>query len=127
MREPLLRTLTFLPLRPDGVRSTLEFVFSVHPSSQQQETEQPQKSGASITHEAVAVGTKLLSSVPPSTTPDDWFKALSGQVLHLLDGKAGKDLGRVVAQVVGFGILGQRQFGAPGTDFDPLLDTEPCC
>lgn len=114
MREPLLRTLTFLPLRPDGVRSTLEFVFSVHPSSQQQETEQPQKSGASITHEAVAVGTKLLSSVPPSTTPDDWFKALSGQVLHLLDGKAGKDLGRVVAQVVGFGILGQRQFGAPG-------------
>ncbi|PFH57326.1 hypothetical protein XA68_15212 [Ophiocordyceps unilateralis] len=114
MREPLLHTLTLLPLRPDGVRSTLEFVFSVHPSSQQAGSEPSQKSGASITHEAVAVGTKLLSSVPPTLTPDAWFRAISGQVLDLLDGGAGKDLAKVVAQIVGFGILGQRQFGAPG-------------
>ncbi|RDA84015.1 hypothetical protein CP532_2926, partial [Ophiocordyceps camponoti-leonardi (nom. inval.)] len=114
MREPLLQSLTLLPLRPDGVRSTLEFVFSVHPSSQGSGSAQPQKNGASITHEAVAVGTKLLSSVPPTMTAEAWFRAISGQLLDLLDGIAGKDLAKVVAQIVGFGILGQRQFGAPG-------------
>ncbi|RCI14446.1 hypothetical protein L249_6144 [Ophiocordyceps polyrhachis-furcata BCC 54312] len=114
MREHLLQSLTLLPLRPDGVRSTLEFVFSVHPSGQGSDSAQPQKNGASITHEAVAVGTKLLSSVPPTMTPEAWFRAISGQLLDLLDGGAGKDLAKVVAQIVGFGILGQRQFGAPG-------------
>ncbi|RDA94835.1 hypothetical protein CP533_4330 [Ophiocordyceps camponoti-saundersi (nom. inval.)] len=120
MREPLLQSLTLLPLRPDGVRSTLEFVFSVHPSSQGSDSAQPQKNGASITNEAVAVGTKLLSSVPPTMTPEAWFRAISGQLLDLLDGGAGKDLVKVAAQIVGFGILGQRQFGAPGMARIPL-------
>ncbi|KAL3960288.1 hypothetical protein ACCO45_005405 [Purpureocillium lilacinum] len=112
----LLRTLTLVPLRPDGVRGTLEFVFSVHPSNSTPATDaaQPQKGGAGITHEAVAVATKLLSSVPSSMSPDAWFEGISGQLFSLFDGEAGPDLAKTAAQIVGFGILGKRQFGAPG-------------
>ncbi|KAJ6441833.1 protein required for cell viability [Purpureocillium lavendulum] len=118
LRQPLLKALTLLPLRPDGVRSTLEFVFSVHPSSGNTtaaDAAQPQKGGAGITHEAVAVATKLLSSVPSSMTADEWFQGLSGQLFSLFDGEAGPDLAKTAAQIVGFGILGKRQFGAPGS------------
>lgn len=112
-----MRTLTLLPLRPDGVRGTMEFVFSVHPSSSSEAADSttPQKQGASITHEAVALATKLLSSVPASMTPQAWFEGISGQLFYLIDGKDGPDLARTAAQILGFGILGKRQLGAPGT------------
>lgn len=112
-----MQTLTLLPLRPDGVRGTMEFVFTVHPSDSFEATDSttPHKQGASITHEAVAVATKLLSSVPTSMTPQAWFGGISGQLFHLIDGANGPDLARTAAQIVGFGILGKRQLGAPGT------------
>lgn len=111
-----MTTLTLVPLRPDGVRGTLEFVFSVHPSSSAAapDASQPQKRGASITHEAVALVTKVLSSVPSSVTPETWFEGISGQLLSLFDGGAGPELAKTAAQIVGFGILGKKQFGAPG-------------
>lgn len=111
-----MQTLTRLPLRADGVRGTMEFIFSVHPSNVNKATDAsaPQKQGASITHEAVAVITKLLSSVPASMTAEDWFSGISGQLLGLMDGEAGDDLSKTAAQIVGFGILGKRQYGAPG-------------
>lgn len=125
LRQPLLHTLTLLPLRDDGVRGTLELVFSVHPTSagrtadpsgqeQQPPSSQPQKQGASITHEAVAVATKLLSSVPAGMAAEAWFAGIAGQVLALMDGTAGPDLARTAAQIVGFGILGKKAYGAPG-------------
>jgi hypothetical protein len=116
LREQLLRTLTRLPLRPHGVRATLEFVFSVHPSNvgRPLEGNAPQKQGANITHEAVAVATKLLSSVPAGMSADDWFGGISGQLFRLMDGEAGPEVSKTAAQIVGFGILGKRQFGAPG-------------
>lgn len=45
LRVPLMDALTLLPQRPDGVRATLEFVFSVHPSSaiKNSEAASPQK------------------------------------------------------------------------------------
>ncbi|KPM34131.1 hypothetical protein AK830_g12442 [Neonectria ditissima] len=117
LRDPLLQTLTRLPLRPGGVRGTMEFVFSVHPSNVGKPTDasSPQKQGASITHEAVAVATRLLSSVPMSMTPQAWFDGISDQLLRLMDGEGGLDLAKTAAQVVGYGILGRKQFGAPGT------------
>ncbi|PHH84905.1 hypothetical protein CDD83_1194 [Cordyceps sp. RAO-2017] len=130
LREPLLQTLASLPLRPDGVRATLEFIFSVHPSSNAAAAEsgRPQTGGAGITHDAVAVATRLLSSIPASSTPDAWFGGISGQVFDLLDGNAGQDLAKAVAQIVGFGILGKKQFGAPGAPgwavfVQPLLES----
>ncbi|KAH6984620.1 hypothetical protein BKA56DRAFT_318010 [Ilyonectria sp. MPI-CAGE-AT-0026] len=130
LRDPLLQTLTRLPLRRDGVRGTMEFVFSVHPSNVGKATDSsaPEKQGASITHEAVAVATRLLSSVPASMTPQAWFSGISDQLLRLMDGEGGLDLAKTAAQVVGYGILGRKQFGAPGTAgwdafVQPLLES----
>lgn len=95
----------------------MEFVFSVHPSNVGKTPEAdaaPQKQGASITHEAVAVATRLLSSVPASMTADAWFLGISGQLFGLIDGQAGPDMARTAAQIVGYGILGKKQYGAPG-------------
>ncbi|KEY64063.1 hypothetical protein S7711_07425 [Stachybotrys chartarum IBT 7711] len=116
LKEPLMRALTRLPLRPDGVRATMEFVFSVHPSSggDAGATAATQKQGASITHEATAVAAKLLSSVPASMEPGEWFTGISGQLFRMIDGDADKDLARPAAQIVGYGILGKKQYGAPG-------------
>lgn len=47
-------------------------------------------------------------------SPDAWFEGISGQLFSLFDGEAGPDLAKTAAQIVGFGILGKRQFGAPG-------------
>ncbi|KAF4462036.1 RNA polymerase II assembly factor RTP1 [Fusarium albosuccineum] len=118
LRDPLLQTLTLLPLRQHGVRGTMEFVFSVHPSNVGKTPEgdaASQKQGASITHEAVAVAARLLSSVPASMTPQAWFEGISGQLFSLMDGQAGPDMARTAAQVVGYGILGKKQYGAPGS------------
>ncbi|KAF4954624.1 hypothetical protein FSARC_12064 [Fusarium sarcochroum] len=118
LRDPLLQTLTLIPLRPGGVRGTMEFVFSVHPSNVGRAPEAdsgPQKQGASITHEGVAVATRLLSSVPASMTPQAWFDGIAGQLFELIDGVAGPDLAKTASQVVGYGILGGKQYGAPGS------------
>ncbi|KAF4455841.1 hypothetical protein F53441_1922 [Fusarium austroafricanum] len=118
LRDPLLQTLTLLPLRPTGVRGTMEFVFSVHPSNVGRIPDAkagPQKQGASITHEGVAVATKLLSSVPASMTPQAWFDGVSEQLFDLIDGTAGPELAKTASQVVGYGVLGSKQYGAPGS------------
>ncbi|KAH8175548.1 hypothetical protein LIA77_03966 [Sarocladium implicatum] len=116
LRDHIMRTLTHLPLRRHGVRATMEFVFSVHPTNVERMLDAggPQKQGANITHEAVAVATKLLSSVPADMSPEEWFNGISGQFFGLIDGDAGPDVSKTAAQIVGFGILGKRQFGAPG-------------
>ncbi|KAL7922029.1 hypothetical protein ACQKWADRAFT_294255 [Trichoderma austrokoningii] len=117
LREPLMRSLTSLPLRSDGVRATMEFVFAVHPSNTGKPTNDGGsrgKEGADITHEAAAVATKLLSSVPASMNAQQWFDGISGQLFALFDGEAGPDVAKTAAQIVGFGILGKKQFGAPG-------------
>lgn len=95
----------------------MEFVFSVHPSNvgrTQDAKAGPQKQGASITHEGVAVATKLLSSVPTSTTAEAWFEGISGQLFELIDGTAGPELAKTASQIVGYGVLGNKQYGAPG-------------
>lgn len=114
-----MNTLTMIPLRPDGVRGTMEFIFSVHPSTQNTASgsQQPQKSGANITHEAVAVATRLLSTVPATLLADDWFRGICPQLFRLFDGEAGSDLAKIAAQIVGFGILGKKETGAPGNHF----------
>ncbi|KAL7911136.1 hypothetical protein GGI35DRAFT_337732 [Trichoderma velutinum] len=117
LREPLMKTLTHLPLRSDGVRATMEFVFAVHPSNTGKPADDSGsrgKQGAAITHEAVAIATKLLSSVPALMKAQEWFDGIAGQFMALFDGEAGPDVAKTAAQIVGFGILGKKQFGAPG-------------
>ncbi|KAI1765244.1 hypothetical protein GGR53DRAFT_280413 [Hypoxylon sp. FL1150] len=117
LRVHLMDVLTLLPQRPDGVRATLEFVFSTHPSSAVNTSEAmaPQKQGANITMEALKMATNLLSAPPATVSPEQWFPGIAPQLLALLDGKDGPDLVKAAAYVIGFGVLGRKQFGAPGT------------
>ncbi|GAP83695.2 putative protein required for cell [Rosellinia necatrix] len=117
LRTHLMDILTLLPQRPDGVRATLEFVFSAHPSSTVRASEAavPQKQGANITMEALRMASTLLSVPPASVKAEVWFPGIAPQLLSLLDGNDGPDLAKVAAYVIGFGVLGRKQFGAPGT------------
>ncbi|KAK4097126.1 hypothetical protein N658DRAFT_569504 [Parathielavia hyrcaniae] len=117
LRPKLLEKLTCVPLRPDGVRGTLEFVVSVHPSSTVKVSEAavPQKRGANITQEALELASKVLSSNPKSVTPERWYSTISAQLLPLLDGNEGLDLTKAASYVIGFGILGRQISGALGT------------
>lgn len=116
LRSKLMEILTLVPLRPDGVRATLEFVFSVHPSStvKMSEAADPQKKGANITHEALELASRLVSNPPASVTPDVWYSGVAPQLLRLLDGDEGPELLKAVAYVIGFGVLGRKASGAPG-------------
>ncbi|WQF81897.1 Putative RNA polymerase II assembly factor Rtp1 domain 2 [Colletotrichum destructivum] len=128
LRPELMKILTLIPLRPDGVRGTMEFIFSVHPSStlKASEAATPQKRGANITQEAMAVVTRILTSPPASISPEDWFSKVAPQLIVLLDGNEGAELSIAAAQIIMFGVLGRRQFGAPGSPgwnvfVEPLL------
>lgn len=108
--------LTLVPLKPDGVRATVEFVFSVHPSNTVTSFEKatPQKQGANITQESLNMASKLISRPPSTVTAEEWFSGVAPQLLALLDGKDGPELMKVAAYVVGFGILGRKESGSPG-------------
>ncbi|KAI3552969.1 hypothetical protein CABS03_03106 [Colletotrichum abscissum] len=128
LRPELMKILTLVPLRPDGVRGTMEFIFSVHPSStlKASEAATPQKRGANITQEAMAVVTRILTSPPATVPPEDWFSKVAPQLIVLLDGNEGAELSVAAAQIIMFGVLGRKQFGAPGTPgwnvfVEPLL------
>ncbi|CEJ79933.1 hypothetical protein VHEMI00144 [[Torrubiella] hemipterigena] len=116
LRPALMRSLTLIPLRKDGVRATMELVFMVHPSTSRgaKDSKESQKQGANITQESVAVATKLLSTVPSDMSPEAWFGGISEQIFSLIDGSSGPELSQTAAQIVGYGILGKRSLGAPG-------------
>ncbi|KAG7294231.1 hypothetical protein NEMBOFW57_004301 [Staphylotrichum longicolle] len=113
LRTRLMEKLTLVPLRPDGVRGTLEFVFSVHPSGTVKVSEAavPQKRGANITHEALNIASNLLSTPPASVTPEMWYSAISPQLLLLLDGAEGPELVKAASYIIGFGVLGRKASG----------------
>ncbi|KAK7948651.1 Protein required for cell [Apiospora aurea] len=117
LRLHLMDLLTLMPQRQDGVRATIEFVFASHPSStvKNSEAAAPQKQGANITLEALKMATGLLAVPPASVEAEKWFSGIAPQLLDLLDGKEGADLVKAAAYIIGYGILGRKQFGAPGS------------
>ncbi|KAL3421567.1 hypothetical protein PVAG01_08013 [Phlyctema vagabunda] len=114
LRSPLIQALTLLPLRPRGVQHTIEFVLSVHPSTNNGDSAGPGR-GANISLEGLNAASKLLSSPPASLTPEKWFAGIAPQLLSLLDGEGEPGMDKAAAYVIGFGILGRRQYGAPGS------------
>lgn len=115
LRAPLISILARLPLRPQGVHHTIEFVLSVHPSSTSRNESAGPGRGANITHEALNAASRLISSPPVGMAPEDWFNGISPQLLSLLDGDGEPEMDRAAAFIIGFGILGKKQFGAPGS------------
>lgn len=108
-------------MRSDGVRHVLEFVFAVHPSSIIGTTEAsaPQNRGANITQEALQMAISLLADPPSGIEPDQWFSSIAPQLLAFLDGQDGYEMTKVASYVIGFGVLGRKKFGAPGTVSGP--------
>jgi hypothetical protein len=102
-------------------------VFATHPSSsiRSSEAADPQKQGANITLESLKMASTLLAIPPAGVTPDQWFPGIAPQLLALLDGKEGPDLVKVSAYVMGYGVLGRKQFGAPGMSLPPCAGMPP--
>ncbi|RKF56856.1 putative protein required for cell viability [Golovinomyces cichoracearum] len=113
LRKEFISTLSYLPLRAGGVQDTIEFILSVHPSNTNATLETTGKR-SSVTHEALNSISKLLSSPPSSILIKDWFDGIAPQLLYLLQGDGEPEMDKVAAYVIGFGILGRRQLGAPG-------------
>jgi hypothetical protein len=114
LRTPLISALARLPLRARGVQDTIEFILSVHPSSVANTPSAPGKRGSNISHEALNAASRLLSSPPVSMSPEKWFLGIAPQLFSLLEGEGEPEMDKAAAFVIGFGILGRKQFGAPG-------------
>jgi len=114
---PLSTALSLLPLRPGGVRQTIAFLATTIPKPVQNgmlEDLPSDKADAKpvLSLETLTQASKLLSSVPSSLIPDDYFTKLAPQLLDLLD-EGSDDMRRAAAFIVGSGILGRRAYGAP--------------
>ena len=118
-RSRISTYLSLLPLRPEGVRNTINFIagLSLNGSQDSGSYSSVQTNlslGPSLSMEVLNQVSKLLSSVPSSLGPDMYFSTLAPQLLQLL-GDTNPDIRRAAAYTVGTGILGRRKYGAPGT------------
>jgi hypothetical protein len=116
LRTPIITTLAQIPLRTRGVQDTVEFVLSIHPSSRVRPSDQPEKR-ANISHEALNAASRLLSSPPVGISAETWFSKIAPQLFSLLRGQGEPEMDRVASFIIGFGILGRKQYGAPGMPF----------
>lgn len=114
LRLPLITALAALPLRERGVHHAIEFILSVHPSSAGFNATAKAGRGAGISHEALNAASRLLSSPPGGMSPDKWFSGIAPQLFSLLKGEGEPEMDKAAAFIIGFGILGRKQFGAPG-------------
>ncbi|KAK7193755.1 hypothetical protein DPSP01_000309 [Paraphaeosphaeria sporulosa] len=126
----LTKELTLIPLRPYGVRHTVEFLALSYLSKNSQvpqDASGPQ-SKLPLPLESITQAARLLSSVPVEMTQDEWFTQLAPQLLNLLDGNEGQELSRAAGQIIAGGILNKKSIGAPKTIgwelfARPLLET----
>lgn len=114
LRVPLITALAILPLRERGVQHTIEFVLSVHPSNAGYNITTKAGRGSGISHEALNAASRLLSSPPGGMSPEKWFSGIAPQLFSLLQGEGEPEMDKAAAFIIGFGILGRRQYGAPG-------------
>ncbi|KAJ4354398.1 uncharacterized protein N0V89_006134 [Didymosphaeria variabile] len=129
-KSQLTKELTMIPLRPHGVRHTIEFLALSYLSKNSQvpqDASGPQ-SRLPLPLESITQAARLLSSVPIEMSQDEWFIRLAPQLSALLDGKEGKELSRAAGQIIAGGILNKKSTGAPkmiGWDLfaTPLLET----
>lgn len=117
LRDPIRQALALLPLRPGGVRQTIEFILATHPSSSGERTSfnDPQSQGANISMEGLSAATRVLVSPSATISPEVYFRGIAPQLFALLDGEGGPEMVKVASFIIGGGILGSRARGAPGT------------
>jgi hypothetical protein len=129
-KPQLTKELTLIPLRPHGVRHTIEFLALSYLSknSQVPQDASGSESKLPLPLESITQAARLLSSVPVEMTHDEWFTQLAPQLFTLLDGNEGKELSRAAGQIIAGGILNKKSTGAPKTIgwelfARPLLET----
>jgi hypothetical protein len=129
-KPQLTKELTLIPLRPNGVRHTIEFLALSYLSknSQVPQDASGSESKLPLPLESITQAARLLSSVPVEMTQDEWFTQLAAQLFTLLDGNEGKELSRAAGQIIAGGILNKKGTGAPKTIgwelfARPLLET----
>ncbi|KAI9787119.1 MAG: hypothetical protein M1839_003354 [Geoglossum umbratile] len=121
LRPHLLVPLSLIPLRPSGVRHTIEFIASTFPLPPETQNRDGQgvapvsgtPRGPALPFEALTHASRLLSSVPSHLPPQEYFSRLAPQLFDLLGGQAGPEMGKVAAFVI-TSILGRKAHGAPG-------------
>lgn len=118
-RSHISTHLSLLPLRPGGIKQTINFIAGSAP----QEFPDPnarstnrvdQSQRPSLSLEVISQVSRLLSAVPSSMTAEEYFAALAPELLQLLDDQS-PDSQRAGAYIIGNGILGRRKYGSPGT------------
>lgn len=114
LRARLISALATLPLRERGIQNTIEFVLSVHPNSAGYNSSANTGKGSGMSYEALNAASRLLSSPPSGMDPEIWFSGIAPQLFALLDGEGEPEMDRAAAFIIGFGILGRKQYGAPG-------------
>lgn len=113
---PLLDYISAVPLRPNGVRSVIDFVaLSASSQSTSSGFESTPRQGPSLTSDTLSEISNLLAAVPRNMTEQAYYTNISKQLFALLDGIAGLDLAKIAANVIGSGVLGRRSVGAPGS------------
>ncbi|KAI9774319.1 MAG: hypothetical protein M1840_004213 [Geoglossum simile] len=121
LRPHLLVPLSLIPLRPGGVRHTVEFIASTCPLPPEIRNGDGADAapvpgtarGPALPFEALAHASRLLSSVPSHLSPKEYFSQLAPQLFDLLDGEAGPEMATAAAFTIA-GVLGRKAHGAPG-------------
>ncbi|KAL8827037.1 MAG: hypothetical protein Q9170_007170 [Blastenia crenularia] len=114
-RSAVSSSLSMLPLRPDGVKQTINFIASSTSADASTSDGRPNQSmGPSISLDCLARAAKLLTSVPSEMTVDAYIAGLAPQLFCLLDDPA-TDNKRIASYIIGTGLLSKRRLGSPGT------------
>jgi hypothetical protein len=117
LRQHVGRELAILPLRENGVRSTVEFLSLSYLSKNGQVPQDASGSQSQIPIplEAITQAARLLAAVPSDMEATTWFTKLAPQLWSLLDGSAGVELSRAAGHIIAGGVLNRKSIGAPGT------------
>lgn len=117
-RSHISTHLSLLPLRPGGIKETINFISGSVPHEFQDpgahaNDRVDQSHSPSLSLEVISQASKLLSSVPSFMTAETYFATLAPELLELL-GDPSLDTQRAGAYIIGNGILGRRTYGSPG-------------
>lgn len=118
-RSHISTYLSLLPLRPGGIKHTINFIAAsapheFHDPSAHSNDRTDQSHSPSLSLEVISQASRLLSSIPSSMTAETYFAALAPELLQLLSDQS-PDTRRAGAYIIGSGILGRRKYGSPGT------------
>lgn len=116
--KPLVsKQLALIPLRPRGIRHTIEFLSLSYLSKNSQVPQDASgtRSQIPIPLEAVTQASRLLVLPPTGIEQDEWLQQLAPQLWALVDGEEGLELSRAAGQIIAGGILSKRATGAPDT------------